>query len=90
MGTPDTFGANFIQLKTGDCVFDHFKVGDRITMPDGVYVGFEGAVVIKEGFFIAEFPSEEVVDKWGGQINIDASNPVKQVVDEMVAKYKQM
>jgi hypothetical protein len=65
MGLYDTFGK--VQLKAGDCVLDHYAVGDKVQgIKDGVYIGLEGVVVILKGKLIAEFPYAK--DKWGDPI----------------------
>jgi len=62
MGIYNTYGK--VQLKVeADCTLKSFKVGDRVTLNDGVYFGNEGCVVVKNGIFIGEF--SEIHDKWG-------------------------
>lgn len=82
MGMYDTFGAT--QLKVGDCDMAHYDVGDEVTMADGVYVGYEGIVVIKDGVFVAEVGKNELFNKWGGplEIDLDEANPVAQAIAE--------
>ena len=61
MGTYDTYGN--VQIKTGPRGQIEYSIGDHVLIPDGIYVGWEGAVVILEGLFIGVFPL--VYDKWG-------------------------
>jgi len=65
MGLFNTYGST--QLKVGDLYCRLFDVGDTVDVPDGVYVGWEGVVVIVDGVFAAEF--EHLVSKWGDEID---------------------
>lgn len=84
MGTPDTYGKLGIQLKVGDALCRHFKIGD--TMPedveDGVYVDYAGVVVIKDRIFVAEF--KDLHTKYGDSVDLQALingfNPVAHAV----------
>lgn len=53
------------------------KIGDKVPYPDGVYIGYEGTVVIFNGTYLAYFT--HVTDKWGRPINetdlLDERNP---------------
>ena len=82
MGLYDIYGN--IQLKVGEVELRHFKVGDRVPIPDGIYVGHEGAVVITKGRFVASFP--HLINKWGGRLDVDLSgeNPICQAIEEHV------
>jgi len=72
-----------MQMKIGDVQMNTYKVGDSVDISDGVYVGYEGVVVIKDSVFVAFF--EEMLDKWGGELDLNAvlqpSNPVSQALD---------
>jgi hypothetical protein len=61
MSTYDEYGS--VQLKVGLCEMLDYSVGDKAGIPDGVYVGHDGVVVIKDGVFIAEF--SHLVTTWG-------------------------
>ena len=63
MGIYETYGKT--QLKINDA-FEDFKIGDKASIPDGVYIGLEGVVVIVNGIFVAEF--DFVRSKWGDLI----------------------
>lgn len=65
MGIYDTYGD--VQVKVGDVCLREFGVGDKVDIPDGIYCGHEGLIVIKDGIFIAEFPA--VYTKWGNIIS---------------------
>ncbi len=69
MGIYNTYGDNGLQLKVGDPCLYHFDLGDKVDIPDGVYIEYGGVVVIKDGIFIAEYP--ELTDKWGGVVTCD-------------------
>jgi hypothetical protein len=84
MGCFDTFGERRIQLKVGPCELNCYAVGDKVNgFSDGIYVGYEGVVVIASGVFVAEF--NDVQDKWGNIIELDKvlseSNPIRQIVE---------
>lgn len=87
MGTPDTYGDLGIQLKNGEPCCRHYKIGANVDLPDGIYIGFEGAVVVKDGKYVMDFPSESVLDKWGNEVDIRSRNPVQQAVDEISQQY---
>lgn len=80
MGIYDTYGD--IQLKVGDVDMSDYKIGDKVSLPDGVYFAPEGAVVTYQGLFVAVISLDAVFDKWGGkiEIDIDLRNPVSQAL----------
>lgn len=88
MGIYDIYGQ--VQLKVGDIGMDFYEVGDKVSIPDGVYLGYEGIVVIKDGKFIAEF--EEMTTKWGGTIKpadiVTLENPLNPVIEKAIKKAK--
>lgn len=61
MGVFDDYGR--VQLKVGQPRCHYFQLGDAVEIPDGVYLGNEGVVVIHGGKFIAQYP--EIISKWG-------------------------
>jgi len=65
MGMFDWYGK--IQLKTGPCKLINYKVGDKVEMPDGVYLAQDGVVIILDHKLAATF--KHLVDKWGGKID---------------------
>jgi hypothetical protein len=73
MGIYDTYGNLEMQMKVGDVCMNRFSVGDKVHISDGVYLCYEGVLVIKDGIFIAEF--EYLLDKRGWRI------PVKDLLD---------
>lgn len=87
MGMFDTYGN--VQLKVGDELYcQDFTIGDSVNIPDGVYLGYEGAVVIVGGVFVAEFGN--LVTKWGSRVDIkplvDPHSPVVKAIAEMGLK----
>ena len=80
MGMYDYFGD--VQLKVGDCCMNNYKIGDAVPIADGVYVGYEGVVVIQTGLFIAFHP--KLKDKWGNEIDMEntmkLNNPLYKVL----------
>ena len=65
MGLYDTYAS--VQLKVGPRVCKDYVVGDSVPIADGVYVGWDGAVVVIGGQLAAVF--SEVTDKWGNSIS---------------------
>ena len=65
MGVYDTYGE--VQLKVGPCILDEYNVGDKVHIPDGIYVGHEGFVVIRSGVFVTEF--DRLTTKWGDYLS---------------------
>lgn len=56
-----TYGT--VTLKVGPCDSRVFQIGDAVPIQDGVYVGWEGLVIVKDGKLTAEYPG--VVSKFG-------------------------
>ena len=76
-----------VALKVGSNLhLANFKIGDQVDIPDGVYVGFEGIVVITEGVFVAKF--KHFIDKWGIAFTVDIRqrNPVAQAIEDIAQK----
>lgn len=63
MGIYDIYGKEGAQLKVGPCVQHCYNVGDNVPLPDGVYLAWEGVVVVVEGKLAATF--DHLWDKWG-------------------------
>lgn len=84
MGMYDTFGKLELQLKVGECAGFKYEIGDDVPIADGIYLDYGGAVVVKDGKFIAEF--ENVTSKWGHQIEprhiINELNPITQAIKQ--------
>lgn len=92
MGVFDEY--NGIQLKIGNCACRNFKVGDKVNISDGAYLGYEGIVIIIDGVFVKSFPF--LIDKWGCLISLEGAihgilnerNAVTKVVNKMIKKRK--
>jgi len=86
MGVYDEYEG--IQIKAGDCEMKSYKVGGETNLPDGVYIGYEGIVVIVDGVFVKSFLY--LFDKWGGVIEpdtvINPYNPITQVIKKIAKK----
>jgi len=85
----DEFGDNRVQLKVGPCIGVHYKVGDTIGISDGLYIGYEGVVVIKDHIFVSEFGTDEVFTKWGDSFPVDILelNPVQAAILDAEKKH---
>jgi len=83
MGIYNTYEG--VQIKVGNCLMDEYKIGDKVDLPNGVYVGFEGIIVIIDNILKAKFSF--ILDKWGSIIEpkeiIEDNNPVKQAIDNI-------
>lgn len=66
MGMFDVYGET--QLKVGEPKLRDFKIGDEVPIPDGVYLGWEGVVVVLGRKFVAEFPT--IVNTYGDAMPI--------------------
>lgn len=68
MGVYNTYGD--VQLKVSDNLdLTEFEVGDPVDIPDGLYVGYGGFVLIQEGKLASVF--ESVTSSWGGKVYAD-------------------
>jgi len=70
MGVYDEYGKRGIQLKVGPCCLAQYDIGDEVEIPDGVYAGRGGLVVIVDGVFVAEF--EHLTTKWSDVVSISS------------------
>jgi len=81
----DTYGRLEIQLKIGYPIMREYEVGDKVPLSDGVYLGYEGIVVVVGGVFVAEFKTH-LFSKWGNEIDykkvLDDLSPVIQAIRE--------
>ena len=83
MGMFDTFdGAD---LKVGPRDMAIYKPGDAVPIEDGVYLAWEGIVVIHEGRLIRSFPS--LLTKWGEEISAERALHIidSQLTSERIA-----
>lgn len=89
MGVYNTYGDEIcMQMKVAPVrrlTLEHFSVGDKVHIPDGAYLGYEGVIIVREGILVAE--SSTIFDKWGGFLStkeiLDPHNPVSQVIKEI-------
>jgi len=91
MGIYDTY-AGEIQLKVNllaDEMRD-FEIGDKVPLANGVYLGYEGIVIVRNGVFTDYFPEEYLFDKYGDRVDVkeilDEVSPVVQAVKEAIEK----
>jgi len=84
MGLYDCFGEEGIQLKAGECQMFDYRVGEDVPLADGVYVAYEGLVVIKSGKLLMTFPEGRLYNKWGSILTeqgvLDSDNPIVQAI----------
>ena len=79
MGTPDYVGNDHLQIKsTPDPKMNHYSIGDKIEIPNGLHLTHEGWFVVHGGkVFITGL---EIWDKWGNELDpcaiIEPNNPI--------------
>jgi len=66
MGVYDHYGEEAVQLKVGPCELKQYNVGDKVDIRDGVYIGWEGIVVIHEGKLLHVYPC--LITKYGEEL----------------------
>lgn len=103
MGNYDEFAKDDfrVQIKSGPCDTVIFEEGDNVddvirndgvkvkgTIIDGIHIGYEGIVVIKDRIVVAIFSSEEIFDKWGLDIDLEEimeeRNPLSKMLEDNV------
>lgn len=65
MGMYDEYAG--VQIKVGDACMEQYEIGDNVSIPDGIYCGYEGLIVILNGKLIAKFAY--MFTKWGDIID---------------------
>lgn len=76
-----------VQLKVADELkLKEFDLGDPVDIPDGIYVGHGGFVVIQTGLLIARF--DTIKTSWGDEVKPDTIlndyHPLRQVIQEAI------
>lgn len=88
----DIYGEFETQVKAGNCEMKHYRLYDKCDLKDGVYLSYEGIVVVQHGVFIAEFSTSKIKDKWGSSLDLrailDSVNPFVRIVKEAEKKYE--
>lgn len=86
MGLYNTYwdGQLGVQLKVAEelqCL--NFNVGDEADIPDGVYCGYDGVVVVKNGILVGCF--DKLTTTWGDELNptkiVDPLNPMYDIIE---------
>ena len=80
-----------VQLKVGPCDLEAYCLGEEIPgIDDGVYVAYEGVVVISDGKVASVQPV--LIDKWGGVIHprdvLEGRNPVAEELEQRLARLR--
>jgi hypothetical protein len=86
MGCFDTYGKHTIQIKAGERKLNHYNIGNKTTLKDGIYIGYEGAVVIKKHIVVAEF--DHVTDKWGNKLNCHDIISIRNPINAAIRRYE--
>lgn len=78
-----------IKYRVDDGIMRTYEVGNEIDMENCILIGYEGAVVIKDGIVV--MVTENVINKWGGLLNCTAiiarDNPIAK---EMQLVHKEL
>ncbi len=79
-----------VQIKSTSCQGEVYRIGDQISLQDGVHVGYEGVFVVAEGKVFAVY--DQLHDKWGGVVwpneVIDTHNPIKAAISAIENEHK--
>lgn len=81
-----------VQIKAGERLMREYVEGSQCDLQDGIYVGYEGVVVVKRGRVVAV--TKRIFDKWGGDICekvleiISSKNPGVEVMKEFEKRIK--
>lgn len=89
MGIFDTYAHHdvAVQIKVNQ-TFVTYRPGDACPLPDGVYLGNEGAVTVHHGRVVAV--TDKVFSKWGDRLSpsdlIHKRNPVVQALETLTCE----
>jgi len=88
MGMYDTYEG--VQLKAGPCSMNNYEMGDRVELHDGLYIGYEGVIVVGDGKLRGVYKT--MTDKWGKKMNLykvlNLSSPLVAVAEKIMKKYQ--
>ncbi len=87
MGVYNMYGKLQVQLKIAEYLnLFNFREGHTCDLPDGVYCGLEGIVVVAKRR-VHTFSYEQVKSKWGTDVQlkriIEDMNPVKKIIEQV-------
>lgn len=87
MGVYDEYGKDpCVQLKVGPCAMMRYRAGGSVEIPDGLYVGWGGFVLVEGGVLRGTYA--EVVTSHGELIAADeimsGHNPISAAADAIV------
>jgi hypothetical protein len=66
MGLYDSYEG--CQIKVGNPSCKSYTIGDGVSIPDGVYITYEGIVVVQDETLICVCP-DNIFDKWGKPVD---------------------
>lgn len=85
MGAYDTYGHTQAQIKMGPLEGTSYLIGADVPIPNGIYITYEGIVIIHNGKLLDVFGPNTLRTKWGDNIRphdiLDKYNPVCQVIN---------
>lgn len=83
MGVYNTYAG--VQLKNGSSTLEEFKIGDVVDLPDGIYVGQEGFVIVGSAILMGKFKT--ITTKWGDVLQpeqvLEEYHPLKKAMQEV-------
>ena len=94
MGVYNTYGNKInAQLKVGaSLTSEHYEIGSKVDIPDGLYITYDGVIIVRHSRLYDEFIPDELFDKWGEKIDLPKLlyklNPIVEAVKNAKRKYK--
>lgn len=84
MGVYDIYAG--VQLKCGPCELGDYEIGERVPIPDGIYLGVGGFVVVHDEKLLAVY--DHMVTSWSDEVPAralaDHYSPVRRAVLEIM------
>lgn len=90
MGVYDTYrdGDTTVQIKVNHGTMDVYELGQSCPLDDGVYIGHEGVVAVRDSKVVGVFTN--AYSKWGDELNtrdvIRSVDPITQTVHETLVR----
>lgn len=86
MGMYDSYER--VQLKIGPRELNDYKLGEAVPLPDGIYAGLEGFIVVYDMHLLAVHYN--IYTKWGDELSpddvLDEHNPYKEALKSEVPR----
>lgn len=81
-----------VQLKIAtELTLENYKIGQAVDIPDGIYVGHGGYIVVKDGILIMK--RAHITTSWGHKVKakilLDKYNPLLKAIKKFQKKKKE-